>query len=139
LESGTPNTPGIAGLNVAVRYILTTSGDRIRRYEEELTAQLLEGMQSIQRIQIYGGTDSSRRTAVVAFNLEGMDCGELSMRLENEYGIVTRSGLHCAPLAHKTLGTLELGTCRLSPGFFNTADQVEQALRALHEISRRAA
>ena len=139
LESGTPNTPGIAGLNAAVRYILSTGGDRIRRHEEELTAQLLEGMQSIQRIQIYGGTDSSRRTAVVAFNLEGMDCGELSMRLENDYGIVTRSGLHCAPLAHKTLGTLELGTCRLSPGFFNTADQVEQALRALHEISRRAA
>ena len=108
LESGTPNTPGIAGLNAAVGYVLTTGCGSIRRHEQELTAQLLEGLQSIQRVQIYGGTDSSRRTAVVAFNLEGMDCGELSMRLEHDYGIISRSGLHCAPLAHKTLGTLEL-------------------------------
>ncbi len=138
LESGTPNTPGIAGLNAAVGYVLTTGCGSIRRHEQELTAQLLEGLQSIQRVQIYGGTDSSRRTAVVAFNLDGMDCGELSMRLEHDYGIISRSGLHCAPLAHKTLGTLELGACRLSPGFFNTADHIEVAVRALHEIARRS-
>jgi len=138
LESGTPNTPGIAGLNAAVGYVLATGCHRIRRHEEELTAQLLEGLQSIQRVQVYGGTDSSLRTAVVAFNLEGMDCGELSMRLEHDYGIISRSGLHCAPLAHRTLGTLALGACRLSPGFFNTPEHIEQALRGLYEIARRA-
>ncbi|MEQ8200500.1 MAG: aminotransferase class V-fold PLP-dependent enzyme [Syntrophomonadaceae bacterium] len=138
LESGTPNTPGIAGLGAAVRYILATGRDKIRRHEQAMTAQLLEGMRSIKRLQIYGGTDNGRRTATVAFNLEGMDCGELSLRLEHDYGITSRSGLHCAPLAHQTLGTLELGACRLSPGFFNTSGQVEQVVQALHEIARLA-
>lgn len=138
LESGTPNTPGIAGLNAAVRFVLATGCDVIRRHEQDLTSRLVEGIQGIKGLRIYGGSDRGRYTSVVAFNLEGMDCGELSLRLENDYGIGSRSGLHCAPLAHKTLGTLELGACRLSPGFFNTADHIEQAVRALHEIARRA-
>lgn len=136
LESGTPNTPGIAGLGAAARYILATGCDRIFRHEQALVSQLLEGLGNIDRVQIYGRGPGNRCTAVIAFNLEGMDCGELSMRLDHDYGITTRSGLHCAPLAHQTLGTLQSGTCRLSPGFFNVPDHIEQVIRAIHTIAR---
>ena len=135
-ESGTPNTPGIAGLGAAARYILATGCDRIFRHEQALVSQLLEGLGNIDRVQLYGRGPGNRCTAVIAFNLEGMDCGELSMRLDHDYGITTRSGLHCAPLAHQTLGTLQSGTCRLSPGFFNVPDHIEQVIRAIHTIAR---
>ncbi len=138
LESGTPNTPGIAGLGAGVQFIQTTGLDQIRRHELNLTTQLLDGLRDIDRIRIYGVPDPSLRTAVIAFNLEGMDCGEVSLRLDREYGIITRSGLHCAPLAHQTLGTLEQGACRLSPGFFNTEDQIEKVIAAITNIARDA-
>jgi selenocysteine lyase/cysteine desulfurase len=92
-------------------------------------------MKVIKGIQIYGSSDSSQRTAVIAFNVEGIDCGELSMRLEHEHGIITRSGLHCAYLAHETLGTVQSGACRLSPGFFTTEAQIEVVLKAFYDIS----
>ncbi len=136
LESGTPNTPGIAGLMAGVKFILETGRDQIRRHEQYLTAALLEGMQNIEGIKVYGPAESSRRTAVIAFNYEGMDCGELSMRLEHEYGISTRSGLHCAPLAHQTVGSLQRGACRLSPGYFSTETQIETVLQAIYKIAR---
>lgn len=135
LESGTPNTPGIAGLLAGVRFILETGRDVIRRREQEITARLLQEMNSIKGVEIYGSTDSRKRTAVIAFNIVGMDCGELSMRLEYEYGIITRSGLHCALLAHQTLGTLQRGACRLSPGFFTSENQIETVLEAVYNIS----
>lgn len=136
LESGTPNTPGIAGLGAGVQYILSAGLDQIRRHELNLTTQLLQGLAKIDRVNIYGVSDPDQRTAVVAFNLEGMDCGEVSMRLDREYGIITRSGLHCAPLAHQTLGTLEQGASRLSPGFFNNEAQIERVIEAIADIAR---
>jgi len=138
LESGTPNTPGIAGLLAGVRYVLEIGIDVIHRREHDLTEALLLGMKAMKRVQIYGSPDSSQRTAVVAFNIDGMDCGELSMRLEYEHGIITRSGLHCAYLAHQTLGTLESGACRLSPGFFTSDSQIETVLEAIYNISHSA-
>ena len=68
-------------------------------------------------------------------NIEGMDCGELSVSLDYEYGIVNRSGLHCAPLAHQTIGTFESGTCRFSPGFFTTEADIDTVIRAVHELA----
>lgn len=134
LESGTPNTPGIAGLLAGVKFILETGRDQINRHEQNLTIALLEGLKGIDGVQVYGPEESSQRTAVIAFNYEEMDCGELSMRLEYEYGISTRSGLHCAPLAHQTLGSLCRGACRLSPGIFTTEAQVESVLKAIYNI-----
>lgn len=138
LESGTPNTPGIAGLLAGVGFILETGREVIHTREQEMTARLLEGMRAIQGVEIYGSADSRKRTAVIAFNIEGMDCGELSMRLEYEYGIITRSGLHCALLAHQTLGTMQRGACRLSPGFFTSETEIETVLKAVYNISRSA-
>lgn len=138
LESGTPNTPGIAGLLAGTEFILTTGRDKIRSHEQALTAALVEGLQLIDRVEVYGSTDSRQRVAVVAFNIEGMDCGELSLRLEYDYGIITRSGLHCTPLAHQTLGTLVRGACRLSPGYFTTATDIQNVLQAVYNITHQS-
>jgi cysteine desulfurase family protein len=137
LESGTPNTPGIAGLLAGVEFIMKTGLENIRQHEQLLSSQLLEGMQAISGVEVYGAVSTLPRTAVLAFNVKGMDCGELSTRLDYEYGIVSRSGLHCTPMAHQVLGTLQQGACRLSPGFFNTEADVKVVLEALHSIARQ--
>jgi len=137
LESGTPNTPGIVGLLAGVEFILQTGLGNIRRHEQEITAMLLNGLREIKGTKLYGPGDSSRQTAVIAFNIDDMDCGELSMQLDYRYGIVTRSGLHCAPLAHKVIGTLESGACRLSPGYFTTGAEVETVIRAIHDLTKK--
>lgn len=136
LEAGTPNTPGIAGLGAGVGFILSTGRENIRNHEKRLTEALIQGLREIDGVHIYGPLDVERRTAIVSFNIEGMDCGEVSMRLDHEYGIITRSGLHCAPLAHRTLGTLRQGACRLSPGYFSTDIEIEKVLRAVYAIAR---
>ena len=133
-ESGTPNTSGIAGLGAGVRFILETGIEQIRRHEQELTDRLISGLKEIKGISLYGPGDSCQQTAVISFNIEDMDCGELSFLLDHKYGIVSRSGLHCAPLAHRTLGTLGQGACRLSPGFFNTREDIDTVIKAVHEI-----
>lgn len=136
LESGTHNTPGIAGLLAGVRYIKATGRDNIYRHEQKLGELLTVGLKEIPGLTLYGPADTGHKTAVAAFNIKDMDCGEVSTVLSYEYGIVTRSGLHCAPLAHRNTGTFNTGACRLSPGFFNTAEDVTRVLRAIETISR---
>ncbi len=135
LESGTQNTPGIAGLLAGVNFVKEKGIDRIRRHEQELCASLLSGLKEIPGVIVYGPAESSQRTAVVAFNIDEIDCGELSIQLDHKYGVVTRSGLHCTPLAHRTIGTFESGSCRLSPGYFNSGEDIEKVIQAVHEIS----
>ncbi|MDD3269416.1 MAG: aminotransferase class V-fold PLP-dependent enzyme [Syntrophomonadaceae bacterium] len=137
LESGTPNTPGIAGLLAGVDFIMKTGIANIRKHEEELTASLIQGLSEISGVKLYGSCDPHKQMAAVAFNIKGMDCGDLSLMLDCEFGIANRSGLHCAPLAHETIGTLESGTCRLSPGYFNTEQDIVEVIRAVHEIACR--
>jgi len=136
MESGTPNTPGIAGLKAGLEFILSTGLDNIRRHEQKLTDLLLVGLQEIPAIKIYGPGDSRRQTAVISFNLKDKDCGEVSYWLDKKYGIITRSGLHCAVMAHRTVGTLESGTCRLSPGYFSTEEEISQVIKALAILAR---
>jgi cysteine desulfurase family protein len=137
LESGTLNTPGLAGLLAGIQYIKATGLANILQREQVLLERLVEGLSSIKGVSIYGPTDLKQRTAVLAMNIEGMDCGELSVSLDYEYGIVNRSGLHCAPLAHQTIGTFESGTCRFSPGFFTTEADIDTVIRAVHELASR--
>lgn len=137
MESGTLNTPGIAGLLAGIRYLNDTGMEQIRQHEINLTAQLIQGLQAIDGVNIYGPADINRRTAVIAINIKDKDCGELSSQLDYEYGIVTRSGLHCAPLAHRTLGTFELGACRLSPGCFTTPEEIDQVVKAVFAIRKK--
>lgn len=135
LESGTPNTPGIAGLQASVDFIRDKGLETIRNHEQKLIDTLILGMREIKGLKLYGPCDPGRQTAVISFNLEGWDCGELSLNLEQKFGIITRSGLHCAPLAHRTTGTLDSGTCRLSPGLFNSQEEMEQVVQALDKIA----
>lgn len=137
LESGTPNTPGLAGLLAGIQFIEETGLDTIHQKEQVLLERLVEGLASISGVTLYGPADLKQRTAVVAMNLEGMDCGELSVSLDYEYGIITRAGLHCAPLAHQTIGTFESGSCRLSPGFFTTEEDIDIVIRAVHQLAKR--
>lgn len=134
-ESGTPNTPGIAGLGAGIKFIRETGLDKIRQHEKELTALLIEGLREIPGVILYGPCDPERQIAVVAFNIEGIDCSEVSFILDQRYGLLTRSGLHCAPLAHRTLGTLKSGACRVSPGLFNTREDIERLVEAVYEIT----
>lgn len=134
-ESGTPNTPGIAGLLAGVNFVLDTGIPNIRSHERHLTDLLIQGLGDIKGVKVLGPLEVSQRVAVVAFNIEGADCGQVSLSLEYEYGIITRSGLHCAPLAHQTVGTLESGACRFSPGYFTTEADVQQVLQAVGIIA----
>lgn len=137
LESGTLNTPGIAGLLAGVNYIFDTGIDKIRKHEKELTDMLIDGMKEIKGLTIYGPANSKKQTAAIALNLHNRDCGDLSMNLDYGYQIITRSGLHCTPLAHTTLGTFELGACRLSPGYFSTKKDISDIIKALHSLAQQ--
>lgn len=138
LESGTPNTPGITGLLAGVEFIKKTGIDNIRKHEQRLTGLLLKGLKEIRGVLIHGSADTERQTAVVPFNINSMDCGEVSMTLDYEFGIITRSGLHCAPLAHRTIGSFERGACRVSPGYFNTEDDIRKVIEAVYAIAQRS-
>jgi selenocysteine lyase/cysteine desulfurase len=135
LESGTPNTPGIAGIKAGVEFILTTGRNNIQAKELELTRLLLEGLKMIPLATVYGEQTVHGRTAVVSFTLKGRDSGEIAHLLDRNYGIACRSGLHCAPWAHQTIGTIRTGTVRLSPGFFNTEEEIGQTLTAIRKIA----
>ncbi len=136
LESGTPNTPGIAGLGAGVDFIQKTGLTAIQQHEKVLINMLIDGLKKIRGITIYGPANSERQVAVLSFNLAGLACGALSFLLDENYGISTRSGMHCAPLAHKTIGTLNQGTCRVSPSYFTTHKDIEMFLEAIFKISR---
>lgn len=135
-ESGTPNTPGIAGLGAGVKFVLETGIEKIHSHEEKLVARLLEELREIPGIKIYGPADAKAQAPVVAINLKDIDANTISFLLDHHYQIATRSGYHCAPDAHQTLGTLGQGVVRLSPGFFNTLEEIEQTIDAVREIAR---
>lgn len=135
LESGTPNTPGLAGLGAAVRFILDTGPDKITAHEQALTEQLLAQLSAIDGIVVHGLPASPQRTAVVSFTLRGLPPLNLSHLLDSGFGVATRSGLHCAPLIHRYLGTADSGTVRASIGFFNTAADIEALYAAVRQIA----
>lgn len=134
LESGTPNTPGIAGMKAGVDFILATERSKIQAKEMELTNLLLMGLRQIPEATVYGQQNTQGRTTVISFTLAGRDSGQIAHLLDKNYNIACRSGLHCAPWAHKTIGTLKTGTVRLSPGYFNTEEEIGQTIVAVREL-----
>lgn len=133
-ESGTNNTPGIVGLNEGVKFILEKGINNIRKHEEKLCQYMLYRLDEIENIVVYGPKDSKKRAAVISLNIQNIDSGEITYLLDSEYDIATRSGIHCAPLAHKTLGTIEQGAVRFSLGYFNTKEEVDKTIEALKQI-----
>lgn len=135
-ESGTPNTVGLAGLAAGVRWVLDQGVDAIREHEVELTGRLIEGLANISGVTVHGGLDAARQTATVSFTSADLEPSEVGLRLDEVYGIMCRVGLHCAPAAHKTLGTFPSGTVRFGLSAFSTPGEVDMAVRAVEAIAR---
>jgi len=135
-ESGTPNAVGLAGLAAGVRWVLERGVEAIRAHEVELAQRLIDGLRDIPGVTVYGGLDATRQTATVSFNIAGMEPSEVGLRLDEEYGILCRVGLHCAPAAHKTIGTFPIGTVRFGLGVFNTLEEVDAAVAAVGQLAQ---
>jgi cysteine desulfurase family protein len=137
LEAGTHNLPGIAGLNAGLKYILNKGTKSILNHEKNILETFINEMRKNPKIVIYGPEDISDRSGVVPINIEGMDSSEVAYILDTEYNIAVRPGLHCAPLAHKAIGTENIGAVRFGVGPFTKRTDVMAAVKALNEISER--
>lgn len=137
-EAGTMNLPGFAGLDAALDWIDRTGIDAIREREEKLGARLEEGLLSIKGLRLLGSTHGEApRLPVYAFNIDGKDNGEFANDLSMTYGIEGRPGLHCSPLAHRTLGTFPEGALRLSPGYYTTEDEIDYTIESIRALASK--
>ncbi|MFW9845053.1 MAG: aminotransferase class V-fold PLP-dependent enzyme, partial [Candidatus Thorarchaeota archaeon] len=135
-EAGTHNTHGLVGLKAGLDFINQIGIERIHKYEMSLTRRLIEGLYQQRGVTLYGPANSSRRLAVVSFNMDRFSPDELGHILDKSFGVVCRSGLHCAPLAHKRIGSYPLGgTVRFGLGYFNTQEEVESVLGFIEQIN----
>ena len=131
LEAGTLNTLAIVSLGAGIDFIQKVGIENIRKYEDKLTQRFLTELKKIPEVEVYG---SDKRGPVVTLNIKGIDSGDLAAYLDEEYGILVRGGLHCAPKIHETIGNGENGGVRFSFGFFNTDEEIEYAINAIKEI-----
>ncbi|OLO42146.1 cysteine desulfurase [Alkalihalophilus pseudofirmus] len=133
-ESGTLNTPGIAGLLAGIEELHSIGIESIYEHEAQLTTYCLERLSVIEGIQIYGPQLHETRLAVISFTIEGIDVHEVAMILDQHYQIGVRAGLHCSPLTHSLLGTEDGGAIRVSFGYYNTIEEVDRFIDAIKEI-----
>jgi cysteine desulfurase / selenocysteine lyase len=134
-ESGTVNSVGIAGLGAGVRWIQSIGVESIRARETELNKQFLSGLRNISGVTVYGPDNPEERTAVVSCRVAGHNVSDIGLRLDEEFGILCRVGLHCAPSAHKTIGTFPEGTIRLASGIFTSPDDIRTVIAAFEKTS----
>jgi cysteine desulfurase family protein len=135
LESGTPNTVGIAGLRAGIEFVLSEGIQKIRNHELKLTSKIIQSLKDDKRFIIYGTTDISKKVGILSINVKGFRPAEVGAILDQSFDIAVRPGLHCAPFAHQMLGTFPDGTVRISPGLFNTEDDINQLIKALNKIA----
>ena len=126
-EPGTLNLPGVYGLRAALRWLEGQDLEALRRREIKLTGHLIARLREMEEdgLKIFGTLDSARQVGVVSVDFPGLDNAEAAFQLERDYGVLTRCGLHCAPLAHRTLGTFPAGTVRFSVGPFTRFEDVD--------------
>ncbi|MBC2851490.1 aminotransferase class V-fold PLP-dependent enzyme [Cetobacterium sp. 8H] len=136
LEAGTLNTPGIMSLGAGIDFINNFGLDKIRNHENQLTEYFIQELEKIETIKVYKSI-TEKQGPVVSLNMVGIDSADLASVLDEEFGIMVRPGFHCAPLAHKAIGTYEIGTVRFSFGFFNSLEDVKYAIEALKNISEQ--
>lgn len=134
-ESGTLNTPGIAGLSAAIDVLSTLPTENVSR-ETFLINKLIEGLHTIANVTCYGPPKSTNRLPIVAFNIMNISSQEIGMILDSHYEIMIRAGLHCSPLTHETIGTIDHGVVRVSLNRFNTEEEVQSFLQAIEEIAQ---
>jgi len=133
-ESGTQNVPGLAGLAAGVQFVLERGVETIARHERELLQHLESELAHLPGITVYAPPIDDRRVGVLSFQVAGYSSEEVAMLLDEHFCIAVRGGLHCAPLVHQRLGTLDTGTVRVSVGVFNTHEDMEQLLLAVREL-----
>lgn len=134
-ESGTPNLPGIYGWSASMDYVNKIGLSSLRAHELALTKRFLDGLRRLPHLRLAGTWEPDARVGVISVDFLAMDNAEAADRLEREFGILTRCGLHCAPSAHKTLGTFPQGTVRFSLGYRTTPEDVDAALAALSALA----
>jgi cysteine desulfurase/selenocysteine lyase len=135
-ESGSHNGLGIAGWKAGLGFILEKGVAAIRAHEANLTEQFFEGIQHIAGLRVYGPRHAAAQVAVVSLRLNDLAPAELSHHLFERGGLMTRSGLHCAPGAHRSLGSYPNGTTRFSFGYFNSPQDIERAITTLRALSQ---
>ena len=135
LEAGTLNGHGIAGLGAAAKFISETGVENIHAKERSLMLRFYEGVKNIEGVTVYGDFTKDK-TAIVALNIRDYESGEVSYELSQGYGIAIRPGAHCAPRMHKALGTAEVGAVRFSFSFYNTEEEIDEAVRAVAELAK---
>lgn len=134
LESGTPNLPGISGLNAAVQWLQQIGVDNIQIKEQQLCQRLINGLQQIEGVRLFAEDNKLERVSVLSVQLDGIDNGDAEEFLSNYYGICIRIGLHCSPRAHKTMGTFPNGTLRLSIGYHTSKQQIDLTINAFVQL-----
>ena len=140
LEYGTPNMVGIAALWAGQEWLDANGVDNIHAREMELAAKLLHGLREIDGVRLYCCESLTNHLPTIAVNIEGLEASEVGTMLDVDHEIATRTGLHCAPLAHQQLGTAEIhGTVRFSIGAFNTEGDIEAAIQGVRQIARWSA
>ena len=137
-ESGTSNAVGLAGLLAALEWLQSQGVEHIQAHKEALCKALLEGLTNIPGVIVYGPQDAAKQTATVGFNIRGVEPSTVGLRLDEEYKVLCRVGLHCAPSAHYTLGTFPAGCVRFGLGAFNTLEDIQQAVAAVQELAKEA-
>ncbi len=135
LESGTPNSVGIIGLKTGIEFCIKEGIDNIRQHERKLTMRLINEFDSDDRFEIYGSLDEGRKVGIMSVNIKGLQPDEVGAVLDNTFNIAVRPGLHCAPFIHRKIGTFPEGMIRISPGYFNTMDEIEETISGLKEIA----
>ena len=133
-ESGTLNMPGIVGLTEGLKFINSEGLNTIYEKNKSLRDLLISELKNIDDILLYEDTSNPNYTSCISFNSKKIDTAELSFTLDSDFGIKNRSGLHCAPLAHKTIGSFPTGTVRLSLSYFNTKEDIEYTINSINKI-----
>ncbi len=135
LEGGTPNTVGVAGLGAAIDYVLEHDPAAMLAHEQQMVQKLIDRFTDDSRFRVYGCGDASRRVGTLSLNLLEYEPGDVGSILDDSFETAVRPGLHCAPYAHRHLGTFPGGTVRISPGVFNTTEELDGLIDALDQIA----
>ena len=137
MEYGTPNLPGIAGLNAGVKWVVQQGIANLHRREMALWKRLRDGLRAIDGVTLYAQNSEQNRISVLVFNVDGLEAGDTGTMLDVDYNIACRTGLHCAPMAHEHLGTDKIhGAVRFGIGPFNTEEHIDRAVQAVGEIAK---
>ena len=136
LETGTLNASGIVGLKAGINYIVEKDIQKLREKQQNMIAKLISEFSKIENVKIFGSKDSKKRASAVSINIGDRDSQEITYLLSDKYDIATRGGKHCAPLAHKRMGTLEQGMVRISISSFTTDEEINSVINAVKELAQ---